>query len=108
MSKSSLSTLKSEINRSIKIVNRAESDLKAVEKSIFQAMPDYVGASANDSVKGIYRSFSYMMDNGYSKLNNATSTLDSGYNEINSFLTDAQNLLKNAKSIKNELGDLQL
>ena len=42
MSKSSLSTLKSEINRNIKIVNRAESDLKAVEKSIFQAMTSII------------------------------------------------------------------
>ncbi len=106
MSKSTLSTLKSEINMESKSVSSTSSSLKALERSISNAMDDRVGRSARESITGISNSFSYNMDKGFKSANNATGALDRGYSKIDSLLGQSDKLLSQAKSIVKGIGEL--
>lgn len=106
MSKSTLSTLKSEINMESKNVSSTSSSLKSLDRSIMGAMDDRVGHSARESITSIYNSFSNNMDKGYKSANNAVSALDRGYSKIDSLLGQGDKLLAQAKSIVKELGNL--
>jgi hypothetical protein len=108
MSKSSLMTLKSEITRNLRTATSVQTDLSTVDKDLFSAMNDYVGNSARESVESIKRNYTYMMNNGYGKMNEAVSALEYGYNQIDTFMNEASKTVSDAKSITRELGDLKL
>jgi hypothetical protein len=108
MSKTSLMTLKSEITRNLRTATSVQTDLSTVDKDLFSAMNDYVGNSARESVESIKRNYTYMMNNGYGKMNEAVSALEYGYNQIDTFMNEASKIVSDAKSITRELGDLKL
>ena len=106
MSKSTLSTLKGEINMEKKAVGATESTLTDLEKCIFSYVSDEVGHNASESVKSIRNGFSRNMDEGYRSIERAVNALERGYNEISSASNEAQSLAARARAIKRELGNL--
>ena len=106
MSKSTLSSLKGEVNREEKNANSTCSSIKSLDNSILNAMDDKVGISARESLTGIYNSFSYDVEKGYKSANNAISALERGYTKIDSILNQADKLLAGARDIVRELGEL--
>lgn len=101
-------TLKSEITRNLRTATSVQTDLSSIDKDLFSAMNDYVGNSARESVESIKRNYTYMMNNGYGKMNEAVSALEYGYNQIDTFMNEASKIVSDAKSITRELGDLKL
>ena len=106
MSKSSLATLKSEINRESRSVNSAQSSLNDVIKDVGSAMNDRVGASAQESLRSINRTFTYHYDLAYKNANEAATSLERGYSELSSSLSEAKAILSSAEKLFKELGDL--
>lgn len=106
MSKSTLSTLKSEINMELKAVYSAESDAKSLANSLFSAMNDRVGSSARESIDCIGKKFSYNMDAGYKSANRMVSALERGYAKIDASLGQAEAIMKQARDIIRELGEI--
>lgn len=106
MSKSTLSTLKSEINMASKYAYNAESTLRSLEKSISSAMNDRVGNSARDSLTAIGNCFSNNMDRGFKGLNNGVGALERGYTKIESLSKEKDKHITRAHSIVKGLGDL--
>ncbi|MBO5357359.1 MAG: hypothetical protein J6A95_06270 [Clostridia bacterium] len=106
MSKSTLSTLKSEINMESRSADKAGSGLKSLDKSISNAMDDRVGNSARESVTCIYNTFSYNADKFFKGANNAASALDRGYSKLDSLVAQGEKHLSQAKAIVKGVGEL--
>ena len=106
MSKSTLSTLKSEINTEKRCASGAEATMNSLNKSILSSIDDRVGKSASESITSICNSFSYNMDLGFKGATNAVNALDNGYNKLDSIVGQGENLLAQAKSIVREIGEI--
>lgn len=106
MSQTSLSTLQREINEEIELVKGIESDLIGIERAIFNAMSDSVGARAEKSIKSICHCFSSTMEVGLTNASNTLHMVTKGYNEIDCSLEQGKNLLSQAHCIVNNLGDI--
>ena len=106
MSKSTLSALKSEINRETRSLSATSSTLKGLEKSISNAMDDRVGRSAMESISGIESSFYYNLEKGYKSASNAVSYLDNGYNKLDSLLSQGEKYLSQARAIVKGIGEI--
>ena len=106
MSKSTLSTLKSEINMEMKSISSTSSTLKALEKSISNAMYDKVGASAVESISQIENRFYCNLEKGYKSADNAANALSRGYSKLDSLSEQGENYLSQAKSIVKGIGEI--
>ena len=106
MSKSTLSTLKSEINMEKKSVGSTSTTLKSLEKSISNAIYDRVGASAVESISQIEKSFYYNLDKGYKYADNAIMAFDRGYGQLDILSARGENYLSQAKAIVKGIGEI--
>lgn len=106
MSKSTLSTLKGEINMEKKSMSSTDSTLKGLEKSISNAIYDKVGASAVESISQIEKSFYYNLEKGYKSADNAANALSRGYSQLDSLSAQGENYLSQAKSIVKGIGEI--
>ena len=108
MSKSSLITLNSEIERNKRTINSVQKDLIEIDKELFSAMNDSVGDSARESIDSINKNYTYMMNNGYEKIKESLDCLQINYNQLDTFMTEAKKILRDAQIQIKELGDLKL
>lgn len=106
MSKSTLSTLKGEINTESRYMSSTCSTLSALDKSILSAMDDRVGRSASESIKSIEKTLYYNLEKGYKSANSAISALETGYGKLDSLSCQGEKHLSQAKSIVKGLGEI--
>ena len=106
MSKSTLSTLKSEINTENRYLSSTCSTLKSLEKSIIDAMDDRVGYSARESISSIENGLYTNMEKGYKSANNAVSALSTGYDKLSSLKSQGESYLSQARAIVKGLGEI--
>jgi hypothetical protein len=106
MSKSAISILKSEIKAQTPCAFQTESELKRLDRAIYNAMDDRVGHSARESLARIRDHFSGSMDEGLKNAQRAADALETGYSKTDALAAQASGLLSQARSIAAGLGEL--
>ncbi|MBP3321515.1 MAG: hypothetical protein J6M12_04105 [Clostridia bacterium] len=106
MSEKSLSTLEFEVKTEEEQTHRIEADMKALEKSILEAMYDRVGQGALESLHKICTQFSYFSNEFLQSAKRALHALKKGYSDIDALSAQGEHLLKQAQQAAKETGEL--
>ena len=105
MSKTTLSTLQSEIKTEFEVAGNAEGMLEYLDKLIRSSMDDGVGQSARDSLSGIHGLFARTADEGLHHVEKAANALDNGYASADGITAQAEGILARARAMVRELGE---